>query len=181
MTDIEEVEEGAPPPPPTFWFDIETTGLDLHTGHVLELGFAWGDVERNYVLGGDRDALWLMADLSVRAMHEESGLWAAIEPDGPTLAEVEEEILDMFGPFTDGIIPGGSGVERFDMAWMKVHAPYLFSRFTYYAYDVGSVRRLFLSVGVEPPPDPEGLTRHRALDDALIARHQWEFYRGLVT
>ena len=76
----------------------------------------------------------------------------------------------------------GSGVGHFDRRFIRAQMPRTDKRFTYWAYDLGVIRRLFDRVHPDlVRPLPAGGKAHRGLADALDHRAEWLHYEALLT
>lgn len=170
-----------PDPEYLAWVDLETTGTDETTGHVLEVGV----IVTDYALHEQERGRWYVmpppgiAPREVREscppvvqeMHTVSGLWDDYyaawsrwhEPDGPdradtgTPGDVSHAIasgLDRYTP-KDGQKVGlaGSGVSHFDGRWIRRHLPTAGAMLTYWGLDVGAMRRFLRDVVGAPLPD----------------------------
>lgn len=174
-------------PPYALWLDLETTGTNERTGNIIEIGMVlthtdpgFREVARWQHVVHDAPVAVLRAKMSpeVVAMHEANGLLAELDETrlsdrervvGPcTVSVVEEEARLWLDRWTDGagVALAGSGVAHFDSRWLREHMPRLRARLTYWAFDVGSVRRFGRVAGVTVGL-PEAKD-HRALGDALL-------------
>ncbi len=177
------------------WLDLETTGgIDGIEGHeILEvaIGITAADATLRVVSqveswltdvpprgDGSRDL-----DPIVRKMHTKSGLLDALDA-GPCypIEHIEAVILSsMFDVATSHIgehkfILAGSGVSRFDRAFLKRDMPILNGALEYYELDISTVRRALQAYGLNawvPQASPYGSwaigKHHRAADD--VADH----------
>lgn len=155
------------------WPDVETTGLDPATGHVLEYALAITDNELRVidtfeVVVGHRNVRnYAMSDV-VRRMHENNGLFDACERSPFTLEEAEAIGLvwmakhgikpdpngrDDVGPYMAGSSP------QFDRGFMMRHLPQLQRCFHYRNIDMTTLRYFFGS--------EKNSSIHRALPDVL--------------
>lgn len=153
------------------WIDIETTGLDPHTNHILEVGMIVTENMNtigmcNYVVRQPAAVLTTMPP-EVAAMHEASGLSREVSDTygNFTLAQVEvlsrTFIRNHFGDLEPVVIAGNT--ISFDRGFLKVHMPTLASRFHYRQLDVSSLKIAFEGMlGVAPYPKKKA---HRAIDD----------------
>jgi oligoribonuclease (3'-5' exoribonuclease) len=172
--------------------DCETTGNDDTLDEVVEIGLvvvAYPNLDevfaRSYLVapsmtGWDR----LMHNSVVRTMHERSGLIDALRSivsiEAHTPEAIDQQIERDLAPYApDGQrIPfAGSGVSHFDRRFIARFFPRFDRMVTYWAYDVGVIRRVFALAGITLPimKTPK---RHRALDDA---RHHVAEFREYLT
>lgn len=168
--------------------DIETTGLDPESGHILEVAVVRFDHEmqeqgRVQLLCVDEQAVAKVAerdlDPFIINMHTESGLLAeldALEWDAQGSKESYQALLDIVASWHEalgGPQPMLGSSVHFDRAWLKVHMPELEALFSHRNIDASSLREYARVV------DPEGLTEvegtlkeratHRAKDDVLAS------------
>lgn len=167
------------------WVDLETSGSDETSGHVLEIGCVVTNpdlvaLDEFYKVVNPGEG-W-QDDLSdfVRDMHDRSGLLDAVG-SGVSLTEADESFAAFLDRYiVDGrIILAGSGVGHFDSRWIRAHLRLSAKRLTYFVYDVGVVRRFLRTVDeglLRPAPDKA----HRGLDDARDHLDEWKFYRDVL-
>lgn len=178
--------------------DLETTGSDEHEGSLLEVGLIIVDQHLRELWR----ASWLVEPNivhvatmpeAVRRMHVENGLLAEIDhhraqwlagryPDTivDTPGNVDGQLAHVLDQHTvDGKIAlAGSGVAHFDSRWLRTHLPESSKRLTYWAHDVGSVRRFLRDlVGLAIDFEPHEIKSHRALDDAEQHLDEMRYYR----
>lgn len=168
--------------PLILWCDLETTGTDELTDDIIEAAFVITDLElwevaaRQEVYRTDRSPASVAP--AVLEMHRVNGLWNAsyaanltarhAMAEGTILAWLDEHV-----PRGDVLPMGGSGVSHFDRRFIRSTWRRLDRRLTFWAYDVGTVRRIARLAGVEhPAPAPK---THRAMDDirAHIDEARW--------
>jgi oligoribonuclease (3'-5' exoribonuclease) len=170
------------------WYDIETDGLDVENGHLLELGYVLTDddfnvrAERSLVIGWGDDLRFIRAGAPevVQKMHDDNGLWDECAKSDLTVDEALVLFRSDLEVFRHGSTAkwaqGGSGVSHFDSQWLRRHAPGLFDDLlTYWAYDVGPVRRMYLKLGLDASKAPRQSDHHRAWSDARVAMEQWRW------
>lgn len=179
------------------WLDLETTNSDEHTGSIVEIGCVMTDPdlreieEISLLVLPDPDHWEAMPEV-VQRMHNASGLADAIEdamaqPDRADALDVAEadRILRQFldrHAVSGRVILAGSGVSHFDHRWIRAHLPRSAKRLTWWAYDVGNVRRFLGSIdkGLLVHPQPEGGKAHRGIVDARDHLNEWRLYRNMV-
>lgn len=173
------------------WLDLETTGTDEHDDCIIEIGVVLTDAECNEVstfttpVWLDDAATWrAKAAPEVQRMHDANGLWADLEYGSPI--EVVDDLAATWLISAAGskahVGLAGSGVAHFDRRFLAVQMPKLARRFTYWALDVGVVRRAFTFAGRDDliPSTGDGTTKtHRALDDARQHLAEFRCYRDL--
>lgn len=141
------------------WTDIETTGLpvgnDFSGVEVLEVAIIVTDFDLTPKVGYEEIVTMtpliaerIRANPFVKEMHGKSGLLvdavaAAREGKNVTLADIENEILDILGEMgdADSFMIAGSGVAAFDYPLIKAKMPTLAQWLAYYPIDIGIMRR----------------------------------------
>jgi len=166
------------------WVDIETTGLDENSGYVLELGLIETDDQlveqrRTSFLVLPDEYLSLVQERCashVREMHQQNGLWAAVEAEGMALPDAEAAAMAWMGSVSSPMC--GSSI-HFDRRWLTRHMPDLVSLFHYRNIDVSTVKELNKRFGPDAaiyvaPCEKE----HRALSDLEDSINELRFYLG---
>lgn len=196
------MQENVDAKPSTYylWCDLETTGgIDGIDGHrILEAAFmltttdpalgvvlSWWDYLLNVP---DADAAVDNMPPVVRAMHMKNGLLVEwMNADGmhgrrqrvyPSVADKEAaEKISAVLQEGDKLILAGSGVSRFDRAFLKRDFPEVTSMLEYYEFDTSSVRRGVQNAGFHSLYPKVGLSGeeagkvHRAGDDLLDSHY----------
>lgn len=159
------------------WLDIETTGLDERTGHLLEVAIVITDNDFNEVaepfsmLVQPTDPAW-KDDLNdfVTAMHTDNGLIRDLDAGmGTPLPEVEfaaVQYLQTHCGTEAKPMMGGNSI-TFDRNWLKHHMPMLLAAFHYRSVDVTSVDQ-FITRSTQldnVDPDDIAVSDHRAVSD----------------
>lgn len=178
------------------WLDLETTGPNETHDPILEVGavlcrnepgmpveYQWSWLARQ------PDDFWTVVhpalDPYVRDMHDTNGLWRALGTNAEQdLAEIDDNFSSLLRQICGGnhVALAGSGVSHFDRRFIHAQMPRTDKRFTYWAYDVGVVRRLFDRTNPDlVRPLPAQGKAHRGLDDALDHRDEWLHYEALLT
>jgi oligoribonuclease (3'-5' exoribonuclease) len=172
-----------------FWFDLETTGSNVETSRILELGAVLTDAtpelniidRRNWIINPEddpnqfevehEDILVTRIDPVVLEMHLKNNLWRDVQRSNLRIREAEDQILGWLS-YTHKVRKGqlvpyaGSGVGHFDRAYIRRYMPKLSGKLTFWPYDVGVLRRMFRLVGWEVAKDL-GELPHRGLADTL--------------
>lgn len=172
------------------WFDLETTGLDPHTGLVLEFAAvlcedARGDdfaIRAQYtgVIHHDDAALERAKPaLVVQKMHHANGLWRDVRASTTTIAEADAflaGVADALAPGrTHAIRLAGSSV-HFDYRWACVHLPAFAKRVSHRLLDVRVLRTAVETWAQGEIVWPVRDT-HRALPDILTTIEEARFAR----
>jgi oligoribonuclease len=181
------------------FLDLETTGVDESKDEIIEIGLSLVETTEGFpekaalsivVQPGGLAFSRMMANKVVREMHEANGLLDVIGAgsawrDIATVDDTAVRWLDVVAG-NDGSegrepthIPlGGSGVLHFDRKFIRKYMPKLDKRLTYWAHDVGVLRRSFIQAGA-PYASMEGKT-HRALDDARVHADEFRWYQTFI-
>lgn len=161
------------------WLDLETTGNRPHDD-IIEIGAVMTDISLRAL--GTFEATYrthlTLDDLgdTVARMHVGNGLWEAVTMSPRFAEDGEQRVLDFVREFVSprDVVPlGGSGVSHFDRRYIDRTWPRVSRALTYWAYDIGSVRRFARLAGIYPPI--QGAKSHRAMDDVLshIEEARW--------
>lgn len=172
------------------WVDIETTGLNLGSDKILEVGFAISDPAGNIF---DRHSVpvWHShyqriidnADRWVKMTHEGNGLLDACRHHGIRSSEADIELSDWLEAVgvtkdksSDNHLCGSS--VHFDVSFLKSYFPQVMSRFHYRTVDISSLKVLCEELRPDllanlPPREEE----HRALPDIYDTISEYQFYR----
>lgn len=165
--------------------DTETTG-NMPDSELIEIGMVMLDVPSLVELGeftiviepSPEQFSAMMAKQVVREMHEKNGLLDDLIAHKGVHPDVADAMimkwLDQFTIERTHIPYGGSGVAHFDRQYIAKQLPRLNRRITYWALDVGSVRRIFALQGASTASIDA--KTHRALDDAKVHAEELRFY-----
>lgn len=168
------------------WLDLETDGTPEQ--HIIEVGCiltdqtsAFNEIARHdWIVSPpwkphfdprDPNRVPLGMQSVVREMHTASGLWDDVMDavyGRMSTAQLVGEWLNDHGATTTHIPLAGSGVAHFDSRILAQHMPDLRERLTYYALDIGAVRRFVHGVKGLPWYGAADAKPHRALADAAI-------------
>lgn len=177
--------------PQRFLFvDLETTGVDEDRDLILEFAGILTDLELNEVaryrevLGASGlDHIRGLMDDYVTRMHTENGLLdevALASRNGRYSLDhnVTVWLREQTGS-TGHVWLAGSGVAHFDRRFIKAQLPKLDKRLTYYAMDVGILRRA-CQVWAPDLPLPAPSKPHRAMDDIEGHLDEARYYKALL-
>lgn len=165
------------------FIDLETLGTDVEYHPPIEVGVA---IVRRDNLQVDLAMQWPVhleegMDMPkvVRDMHTKNGLLDDCYESTITIEDVDRELAYQLDRLMDGKhMPfAGSGVLHFDRKFIDRWMPLTSKRITYWAYDVGVVRRFTQWAGGKVL---DGSKSHRALDDALWHAQEAAFYMQLL-
>jgi oligoribonuclease len=169
------------------WLDLETTGLDPERDLILEIGFVVTE-------GLDRilDSASIVIDhgaihmpTEVLNLHLGNGLLQDIGKRGVKPAEAYVEViqfLDDWWPEHDSnIVVGGSGIDRFDIPFLRAAGEPLWwlpERFYYGTLDTSGLKRLAKLAGHDIAG--RGGATHRAVEDATDSFHLAQTFAKLL-
>ena len=169
--------------------DLEMTGLDPTRHSIVEIATLVTDDDLEIVAEGPdlivhqpAEVLAAMEDV-VRAMHDKSGLRAAIEASTVTLVEAGRATLE----FIRGHVPeprtvplAGNSIAT-DRRFLAAHLPEIERHLHYRSVDVSTVkelcRRWYPDAFTAAPPKGGA---HRALDDVRESVAELRYYRQAI-
>jgi oligoribonuclease len=163
------------------WIDLEMTGLNAATDHVLEIAAVvtgpdlqpLAEVEK--VIRQPDDVLDRMS-ARVKKIHTENGLLAAVTSSTTTRAEAERAVLQTvsrFCPPGEGILCGSSVYH--DWRFLVRHMPRLEQHLHFRQIDIGTISVL-VSAWYPHIEFPRPTTNHRALSDVKASLEELRFY-----
>jgi oligoribonuclease len=176
----------ADPNPPLIWLDMEMTGLDPDTEHVLEIATIVTDAQLEILAEGPDLVIHLSDEILdgmgewCREHHGQSGLTAASRASTISLAEAERLTLEFLA---DHCMPGlsplcGNSIGQ-DRRFIVRHMPAL-DRFVHYrSVDVTSIKEL-AQRWYPALPGYAKAEAHRALDDIRESLGELRYYRQQV-
>lgn len=134
------------PKPAFIGLDLETTGLDAHSGVILEVGIIIFDDDlmpikaRSWLTNELVEKEAIVSAPVVEVMHEESGLWDDLK-SGHTqpLRQVEAEASAWILEAGAKSLPMLGSSITFDRMWLDHHMPQLHRMFHYRSLDATSV------------------------------------------
>lgn len=175
------------------WIDLETTGSS-DDALIIEIGAVMSDRDLNE-LSSKQIVLHIgkewtdQLDPFVLNMHTKNGLLEECYKSDVYLSDADTEMTKWIRGYTSGdhIPLGGSGVSHFDRKFIRRDLRKFDKFLTYWAYDVGSLRRQLRLFGFEVP-DRKAVAEsrsHRALDDirdhVAETRQYRDMLRGLLS
>lgn len=157
------------------WLDLETTG-SAESDVILECGIVLTD-ERLQVVASNswvihEDVKIELVDPYVVDMHDKNGLWLDVAASILLPEQADDAVSSWLKGATKStkhIALAGSGVGHFDRRYIKRYWPSTDKLFTYWALDVGVMRRFLKFAQREdlvPAAGDSSTKTHRALDDA---------------
>lgn len=173
------------------WVDLETTGLDPKNDLILEIGVGLTDIEGNDYVGYEslvlnRDPILREQCVpEVQAMHDESGLWVALdhahgqftvggEPEDIEILVIE--FLEAHGLEAGAYEMAGSSIQ-FDRSFLAECMPTLHNWFHYRNLDVTSIKNACRRVNKPVYSQlPEARKLHRVMSDIQDSIAEYKFY-----
>ena len=169
--------------------DLEMTGLDPSRHTIVEIATVVTDDDLEIVAEGPdlivhqpAAALDAMDDV-VKAMHDKSGLRAAVEASTTSLAEAGRATLDFIRahvPQPRTVPLAGNSIAT-DRRFLAAHLPDIEGYLHYRSVDVSTVKELcrrWYPDAFEAAPAKEGT--HRALDDIRESVAELRYYRHAI-
>jgi len=168
------------------WVDLEMTGLDHHTQHIMEVAVVVTDGQLNVVAQGP-DLVLQVPSSALDAMdewcttqHGKTGLTAACRASEVSLQEAEQKVLQFVAEHTDkgtGILAGNCiGTDKL---FLSKYMPAVMAHLHYRVVDVSAVKELcqrWFPSEVSGAPAKTG--DHRAMADILESVEELKFLRG---
>lgn len=175
--------------------DIETTGLEVSTELILEVGVRLIEVESWTTIDEFDVQVWespvwdkrldtMLRDPAqeyVLKMHQGNGLWDACRAEGMTLTDAEEAVRD----FLSGHGPGGGDPMvgssiAFDRGFLSEQMPSVNDWFHYRNIDVSSLKELCRRLNPDLYARLDDMTekqnKHRVLDDIEDTQGELRWY-----
>lgn len=180
--------DDAPAPDRLVWLDLEMTGLDVTRHVIVEIAALVTDTDLaplddgiDIVVHQPPEALAAMDDV-VQAMHQKSGLLAAIEASDVTLADAGARTLEYVrGHVGAGASPLCGNSIGVDRRFLDRQLPELDAYLHYRSIDVSSLKELCRRwYPKEYKRRPSKTERHRALDDVRESIAELRYYRETI-
>lgn len=166
------------------WVDLECTG-NKPEDLIIEIGAVMTDRDLNELSSQSIPvhvpngwAQWINMDPFVRQMHTKNGLLDDVFKLGILRTDADAQMTAWIKKYTAGdhIPLGGSGVSHFDRKYIQKDLPKFDKYLSYWAYDVGTIRRTLKLFGIDASwADTTNDKTHRAIDD--IRAHVEEMRR----
>ena len=190
-----------------FWNDIETTGLNPRSDHLLEVSYIITEFNYPYntihedthlILGNGRESIFNAVDgfpsyidSNVVEMHHKSGLVEDLKDISKciTVLEVERNLLNLSfnWPLPDKTASAEEKSQKvciagnschFDLGFIRQYMPAFAKRLSYRTFDVRAISMFCASLGM--PKKTEKEPTHRAKDDIQYSiNHARECYEWL--
>ena len=168
---------------PLVWIDMEMTGLDPRSCHVLEIATVVTDAELNvlgegphYVVHQGDEVLEGMSPWCVEH-HGASGLTDAVRASEISLGRAEDDTLAFLQQHTaEGLSPVCGNSVDLDRRFIQRHMPRLDAFLHWQLIDVTTIKELAKRWYPQAKAPPKANT-HRALDDILESIAELRYYR----
>ncbi|XP_068685332.1 probable oligoribonuclease [Montipora foliosa] len=170
------------------WVDLEMTGLDVETCHIIEMACLVTDENLNIVKEGP-DLVVHQPDSALNAMdewctkhHRESGLTEAVRASKISLTEAEDIFLQFVKQHTPHKqCPLAGNSVHADKRFLEKYMPRFMDHLHYRIVDVSTIkelcRRWYPNIYRDVPPKRE---KHRALEDIKESITELQFYKQTI-
>ncbi|XP_020613985.1 oligoribonuclease, mitochondrial-like [Orbicella faveolata] len=170
------------------WVDLEMTGLNIETCHIIEMACLITDENLNIVAEGpdlvihqpDR-ALEVMDDWCTKH-HGESGLTAAVRASKISLSQAEQTFLDFVKEHTPAKqCPLAGNSVHADKKFLDKYMPQFMDHLHYRIVDVSTIKELcrrWYPKTYQQVPRKKG--QHRALEDIKESITELRFYKRTI-
>jgi len=167
------------------WVDLEMTGLNARTDHIMEMACLITDGQLNIIAEAD-DLVVHQPDSVLESMndwckehHGQSGLTQACRDSKVSLEEVQQIMLAFVQKYTEpGVAILSGNTVHADKAFLQAYMPRFMGHLHYRIIDVSTVkelcRRWYPETFTKAPLKKEA---HRALDDIKESIEELKFYR----
>ena len=165
------------------WLDLEMTGLDDKTCHVIEMAMIITDGDLNELalleqcIWQPDSALETMSPF-VRQMHTDNGLLEKVRASKLSLADAEQkalEVLTAHVPYKKGVLAGNSIWQ--DRRFLLRHLPVFESFLHYRQIDVSTIKVLTRQWYGGKGDAPGKPSSHTALEDIRASVAELKWYR----
>ena len=165
------------------WLDLEMTGLDDKSCHIIELAMIITDGDLNELAQVEQciwqpeSALETMSPF-VRKMHTDNGLLAKVRASTTSQAEAEQAVIEVLlkhVPYKKGILAGNSIWQ--DRRFLLAHMPHFEALLHYRQIDVSTIKVLSKQWYGPAGDAPGKPSSHTALDDIRASLAELRWYR----
>lgn len=168
---------------PLVWIDMEMTGLDPKTCHVLEIATIVTNAELEVIAEGPEfivhqpDAVLDGMSAWCIEHHAKSGLTQAVRDSTVSLADAEVQTLAFIAAHTtEGLSPLCGNSVDLDRRFLKAHMTTIDAFLHWQIIDVTTIKELSRRWYPDAIP-PSKAGSHRALDDIRESIAELHFYR----
>jgi oligoribonuclease len=166
------------------WIDLEMTGLDTQTDHIIEIATIVTDPLLNVIAEGpvlavhQDDATLAALDEWNQTTHGESGLLQRVRDSRLTARHAEVQTLDFLGQFAEpGASPMCGNSICQDRRFLAREMPALEKFFHYRNLDVSTVKELARRWAPQVFAGVQKSSAHMALDDIRDSIRELDHYR----
>lgn len=168
------------------WIDVETTGLDANTEHLLQVACIITDGNLQELNEGFEAKVYYSSDEVekmkrscipfVKEMHEKTGLWDLIPTEGIPMQELSDSLLDELKRHTSaGKSRLGGNSITLDRNFINKNIPDVGNFLSYRSYDMSSVSGWFELYAPEVPLFVKE-NNHEALDDIRASIAEGKYF-----
>lgn len=169
---------------PLVWVDLEMTGLDIATDHIVEIAVVVTDKNLNVLAEGPNRIIHLSQDV-LDALTEDrktfmkmDGLWRDVPESTNELRDVENEVLAFLQSHVEqGTAPLCGNTISKDRQFLEKEMPRVIEHLHYRNIDVSSVKELARRWRPDVFDQVKKAQNHRALDDIYESIEELKVYR----
>ncbi|XP_078594887.1 oligoribonuclease, mitochondrial-like [Branchiostoma floridae x Branchiostoma japonicum] len=170
------------------WVDLEMTGLDLDSCHIIEMACLITDDDLNVVAEApdlvihQPDAVMDTMNDWCKEHHGKSGLTEAVRRSELSLQAAEYEMLSFVRQYTPpGVCPLAGNSVHVDKKFLEKYMPQFMNHLHYRIIDVSTIKELCRRWYPEDyNVSPQKSATHRALEDIRESIKELQFYRSHV-
>ncbi len=167
------------------WIDLEMTGLDITTDHIIEIAVVVTDANLAVVAEGpdrvihyDQSMLDLLSEDRQEFMRMD-GTWVDVPQSTHSLPEVEQEVLGFLIEHVEkGTAPLCGNTISKDRQFLEKEMPAVASYLHYRNIDVSSIKELARRWRPDLTERVQKQGRHRARDDIYESIDELVLYRN---
>lgn len=170
------------------WVDLEMSGLDINTEHILEMACIVTDAELN-IIAESEDIIIHQPDSVLNNMgewcteqHGKSGLTEAVRNSKIDLGAAEKKMVEFVKPYiAPSSCPLAGNSIHCDKMFLEKYMPKFMEQLHYRIIDVSSIKELcrrWYPEALEQAPKKQ--LSHRALGDIRESIEELKYYRQTV-